>query len=98
MHLMKRKGASVRSGLFRSVPVYFGPFRSISVRSGLFLIHVFAITRLDYCCSLYAGLPAHRLGCFDGILLSAARLIGRIPKFGGVASEGVEESEVQWMS
>ena len=42
-------------------------------------------TRLDYCCSLYAGLPTVRLGCLDRIFRSAARLVGRIPKFGHVS-------------
>src|SRR6218665_4009901 len=42
----------------------------------------FVANRLDYCCSLYAGLPACRLGSLDRVLRSAARLIGGIPKFG----------------
>jgi hypothetical protein len=37
--------------------------------------------RLDYCCSLYVGLPVGRLECLDRILRSAARLIGHIPEF-----------------
>ena len=41
--------------------------------------------RLDYCSSLYTGLPACRLGCLDQVLRSAARLIGGIPKFGHVS-------------
>ena len=41
--------------------------------------------RLDYCSSLYAGLPACRPGCLDRVLRSAARLIGGIPKFGHVS-------------
>src|SRR6218665_3655495 len=35
-----------------------------------------------YCSSLYAVLPACRLGCLDRVLRSAARLIGGISKFG----------------
>src|SRR6218665_900547 len=49
------------------------------------LIHAFVISRLDYCSSLYAGLPACRLGCLDRVLCSAARLISGIPKFGHVS-------------
>ena len=44
-------------------------------------MHAFVTNRLDYCCSLYAGLPACRLGCLDRVLRSAARLISGIPKF-----------------
>src|SRR6218665_875732 len=40
------------------------------------LVHAFVANRLDYCCSLYAGLPACRLGSLDRVLRSAARLIG----------------------
>src|SRR6218665_2636513 len=36
-------------------------------------------------CSLYAGLPACRLGSLDRVVRSAARLIGGIPKFGHVS-------------
>src|ERR1043165_9947906 len=44
----------------------------------------FITVRLDYCCSLYVGLPACRSGCLTRVLRSAARLCGRIPKFGHV--------------
>src|SRR6218665_3851381 len=47
--------------------------------------YAFVANRLDYCSSLYAGLPACRLGCLDRVLRSAARLIGGIPKFGHVS-------------
>ena len=49
------------------------------------LVHAFVANRLDYCSSLYAGLPACRLGCLDRVLRSAACLIGAIPKFGHVS-------------
>ena len=49
------------------------------------LVHAFVANRLDYCCSLYAGLHACRLGSLDRVLRSAARLIGGIPKFGHVS-------------
>src|SRR6218665_368955 len=49
------------------------------------LVHAFVANRLDYCSSLYAGLPACGLGCLDRVLRSAARLIGGIPKFGHVS-------------
>ena len=43
------------------------------------------VTYIYYSYSLYAGLPACRLGCLDWVLRSAARLIGGIPKFGHVS-------------
>src|SRR6218665_972472 len=49
------------------------------------LVHAFVTHRLDYCSSLYAGLPACRLGCLDRVLRSAARLIGGISKFDHVS-------------
>lgn len=39
-------------------------------------------TRLDYCCSLYAGIL---LECLGRVLYSAGRLICGIPKFGYVS-------------
>ena len=59
--------------------------RSLTASAASTLVHAFVTSRLDYCCSLYAGLPAVRLGCLDGIMRSAARLIGRIPKYGHVS-------------
>ena len=59
--------------------------RSLTATAASTLVHAFVTTRLDYCCSLYAGLPAVRLGCLDRILRSAARLIGRIPKYDHVS-------------
>src|SRR6218665_2222697 len=49
------------------------------------LIHAFITARLDYCSSLYAGLPVGRLWCLDRVLRTAARHSGRIPKFGHVS-------------
>ena len=60
--------------------------RSLTPSAASTLIHCFVTARLDYCCSLYAGLPASRLGCLDRVFHSAARLIGRIPKFAHVSS------------
>src|SRR3984885_425151 len=51
--------------------------RSLTPEVTATLIHCFITARLNYCCSLYAGLPAVRLRCFDRILRSAARLINR---------------------
>src|SRR6218665_3508877 len=55
--------------------------RSPTASASATLVHAFVANRLDYCSSLYAGLPACRLGGLDRVLRSAARLIGGIPKF-----------------
>ena len=69
--------------------------RSLTASATCTLIHAFVTTRLDYCCSLYVGLPSGRLGCLDRILRSAARLIGRIPKFGHVS--GYMREVLHWL-
>jgi hypothetical protein len=60
--------------------------RSLSPTATATLVHSFVTIRLDFCCSLYAGLPAARLSCLVRVLRSAARLIGRIPKFDHISS------------
>jgi len=42
------------------------------------IVHSFVTNRLDYCLSLYSGLPSVRLACLDRILRSVERLIGQI--------------------
>src|SRR6218665_3266480 len=59
--------------------------RSLTPSATSTLVHAFVANRLDYCCSLYAGLAACRLGSLDRVLRSTARLIGGIPKFGHVS-------------
>src|SRR6218665_3239188 len=59
--------------------------RSLTASATATLVHAFVANRLDYCSSLYASLPACRLGCLDRVLRSAALLIGGIPKFGHVS-------------
>src|SRR6218665_3014776 len=60
--------------------------RSLSPGAAATLVHSFITIRLDYCLSLYSGLPSVRLASLSRVLRSAARLIGRIPKFGHVSS------------
>src|SRR6218665_1670956 len=51
---------------------------------------------LDYCGTLYHGLPACRIGSLNRVLHTAARLVGCIPKFGHV-SEYIQ-NELHWLS
>lgn len=60
--------------------------RSLSPDAAATLVHSFVVSRLDYCSALYDGLPACRIGCLGRVLRTAARLIGRIPRFGHVTA------------
>src|SRR6218665_995324 len=59
--------------------------RSLSPAAASTLVHAFVVSRLDYCSAIYAGLPTCRLKCLDRVLRTAARLVGRIPRFGRVS-------------
>jgi exonuclease III len=59
--------------------------RSLSPEAASTLVHSFVVSRLDYCSAIYDGLPACRLTCLDRVLRTAARLVGRISKFGQVS-------------
>src|SRR6218665_897765 len=59
--------------------------RSLSSSSASTLVHAFIANRLDYCSSLYCGLPQVRLRPLNGVLWAAARMIGGVPKFGHIS-------------
>ena len=59
--------------------------RSLSSASASTLVHAFIVNRLDYCSSLYFGLPRVRLRGLEGVLRAAARLVGGVPKFGHIS-------------
>src|SRR6218665_2491778 len=50
------------------------------------LVHAFVTSRLDHCSLILAGLPLALTARLDQVLRCAARLIGRIPKYGSVSS------------
>ena len=50
------------------------------------LVHAFVTSRLDHCSSILAGLPLAQTAGLDRVLRCAARLIGRIPKYGSVSA------------
>ena len=60
--------------------------RSLSHDALVVLVHAFVTSRIDHCCSILVGLPLGVLGRLDRVLRSAARLIGRIPKFSSVST------------
>src|SRR6218665_2251087 len=49
-------------------------------------VHAFVTSQLDYCSTLYIGLPAVRLGCLERVIHTVARLIGGIPRTGHVSA------------
>src|SRR3984885_15167889 len=59
--------------------------RSLSFASASLLVHAFVCSRLDYCSSLYAGLPLNKLNCLTKILRSSARLVREISRFDHVS-------------
>src|SRR6218665_44797 len=48
--------------------------RSLTASAATTLVHAFVTSRLDYCSTLYTGLPACRLSCLERVMRSAARL------------------------
>src|SRR6218665_2327194 len=60
--------------------------RSLTSTDNATLVHAFVTSRLDYCSTLYVGLPAVRLGCLERVIRTAARLIGGIPRTGHVSA------------
>src|SRR6218665_1018743 len=75
-------------GLFTASSLQSRPqevFWSLTPESTATLVHAFITASLNYCSSLYAGLPVGRLQCLARVQRTAARLSGRTPKFGHVS-------------
>src|SRR6218665_845955 len=69
--------------------------RSLSPAAASTLVHAFVVSPLDYCSAIYEGLPTCRLKCLDSVLRTAARLVGRIPRFGRVS--GYMRDVLHWL-
>jgi len=68
---------------------------SLSPAAASTLVHAFVVSRLDYCSAIYEELPTCRLKCLDRVLWTAARLVGRIPRFGRVS--GYMRDVLSWL-
>ena len=53
-------------------------------------VHAFVTSWLDYCSTLYAGLPAVRLGCLEWVIPTATHLIRGIPRTGHISAYMLE--------
>src|SRR6218665_4025402 len=60
--------------------------RSLTHQSTNTLVHAFVASRIDSCSSLLAGLRLGILARLDRVLRSAARLVGRLPKFSPITA------------
>ena len=69
--------------------------RSVSSEVLQTLIHAFVINRIDYCSSIYLGLPRYRLASLQSVLNSAARLIARLPRFSPISAYSLEH--LHWL-
>ena len=69
--------------------------RSLSPAAASNLVHAFVVSLFDYCSAIYEGLPICRLKCLDRVLRTAARLLGRIPRFGRVS--GYMRDVLHWL-
>src|SRR6218665_3548392 len=71
--------------------------RSLSSSSTATLVYAFILNRLDYCSSLFLGLPYVRLRPLDGVLGAAARLIGGVPNFGHIGEFMRDRPTLHWL-
>ena len=55
--------------------------RSLSPNAALTVVHAFVCSRIDYCSTIYAGLPLGRIAQVERVLRAAARLVGGFSKF-----------------
>ena len=76
--------------LTRSCYYHLRRLRAIrrSVSSSVFttIVHAFICCRIDYCNSLFAGLPKVRLSSLQSVMNSAARLIARLPRYSHIST------------
>jgi len=62
--------------------------RSVSspVFTTIIIVHAFIWSRIDYCNSLYAGLPTTRLSSIQSVMNLTTRLIARLPRFSHIST------------
>src|SRR6218665_1409431 len=69
--------------------------RSLTPSAASMLVLAFVVSHLNYCSTLYHGLPACRIGSLNKVLRTAAQLVGHIPKFNQV-TEYIRD-ELHWL-
>src|SRR6218665_2455297 len=60
--------------------------RSLTFTATATFVHAFVTSQLNYCSTLYVGLPAVHLGCLEQVIRTAVRLIEGIPRTGHVTA------------
>src|SRR5688572_26781768 len=69
--------------------------RSVSSSTFTSIVHAFVCSRIDYCNSLFVGLPKVRLSPLQSVLNAAARLIARLPRFSHISTFMAEQ--LHWL-
>src|SRR6218665_691899 len=69
--------------------------RSVSPKVFLTIVHAFICTRIDYCNSLFIGLPKTLLAPWQSVLNAAARMIARLPPFSYISDYMI--NELHWL-
>ena len=60
--------------------------RSVSSLVLISIVHAFICSRIDYCNSLFVGVPKVRLSPLQSVHNAAARLIARLPRFSHIST------------
>ena len=69
--------------------------RSLTSEATRLLLHSFVVSRLDYCNSLFTGLPLSAVGKIQRIQNAAARLFGGLKKHDHVTA--IMKTELRWL-
>src|SRR5688572_21677225 len=69
--------------------------RSVSHSIFTTLVRAFVCSRIDYCNSLFIGLPKSRLSPLQLVLNIAARLIARLPRYSRISTFMFQE--LHWL-
>ena len=59
------------------------------------IVHAFICSRIDYCNSLFVGLPKVRLSPLQSVINAAAGLIARLPRFSHISTFMFEQ--LHWL-
>ena len=81
--------------MFLSVAATQGYSELHTTRHSKTLVHVFVVTRLDYCNSLLAGIPSCQLDRLQSVFNAAARLVCRASRYDHITP--LLRDELHWL-